>query len=280
MKLGIIAGKGDVPRLIAEDRLRRGEDTFIIMIKGFEEAWMKTFDHELCGIAETGKMLKALRNNACDTLTFIGNIKRPDFSRLKPDLKAVTLLPQVLKEATKGDDALLRALVKIFEDEGFSVVGAQDVLAPLKCQSGYLSQRRPSDTLIQDIRHAYTIAGDIGRLDIGQGVVVANGIVLAVEAQEGTDQMLKRVSNLPQDIRGDEDEQVGVLLKRPKPIQERRVDLPTIGPETVRRAAEAGLAGVVFVEDGILIVNRDEIVSLADELGLCLICLQNDGSLP
>lgn len=280
MKLGLISGTGDIPRLIAEDRKSRGEETFILAIKGYTEPWQEGFPHEVCGIAETGKMFKALKSAGCDTVTMIGNVKRPDFSKLKPDMKGISLLPRVLKAAAKGDDALLRSVIDIFESEGFSIVGAQDLMNELKSTSGVLSARKPDARDCTDILLAFDIAGEIGRLDIGQGAVIANGLVLAVEAQEGTDEMLKRVGRLPAEIRGSENERRGVLLKRPKPIQERRVDLPTIGTSTLRNAAEAGLSCIAFVEDGALLVHKDELVELANRFGMSLVCLKQDGALP
>ncbi len=280
MSLGLIAGGGDIPRLIAEHRVANGEPVFVIGIKGFVEPWVSDFPHEMCGIAETGRMLKALKAANCDTVSLIGIVKRPDFSKLKPDFKAVTLLPRIIKAATKGDDALIRSVVSIFEDEGLKVVGAETLLDDIRSVVGSLSARPLSEEDKQDIQHCYEIAGEIGRLDIGQGAVVARGLVLAVEAQEGTDEMLRRITKLPEEIRGTENERCGVLLKRPKPMQERRVDLPTIGPSTIRLAAEAGLSSVVFLEDGALIVEKDEIIRLANAFGMSVVGLTKDGKLP
>lgn len=280
MKLGLISGTGDIPRLIAEHRKANGQETFIIRIKGYLEDWQKDHPNEICGIAETGKMLNALRDAGCDTVTLIGNVKRPDFSKLKPDMKALSLLPRVLKAASQGDDALLRSMVDIFESEGFKVVGAEDLLTQLRAKPEVLTEHKPDGQDITDIDLCFRIAGEIGKLDIGQGAVVANGLVLAVEAQEGTDEMLKRIARLPENIRGSEDKRRGVLLKRPKPIQERRIDTPVIGPSTVHNAAEAGLSAIAVVENGALIVNKKELVSLANRYGLSIVCLHENGELP
>ena len=237
MKLGLIAGQGDVPRLIAEHFRDAGTPPLIIMIKGFESDWARSFDHEVCGIAEFGKVLNCLRAHGCERVSFIGNIKRPDFSSLKPDLKGVSLLPRIVAAARKGDDALLNAVVGVFEQEGFHVVGAHELLTSLTHPAGLLNSVPVDEIDKSDVRLAYDIAGEIGRLDIGQGCVVAEGLVLAVEAQEGTDEMLKRVAKLPEAIRGTEDNRSGALVKRPKPIQDKRVDLPTIGPSFTRKPA-------------------------------------------
>lgn len=280
MKLGLIVGTGDVPRLIAEHRKASSEETFVIAIKGFEEPWIDGYEHAVCGIAEIGRLLKLLHGAGCNAVSFIGNVKRPDFSKLKPDLKGISLLPRVLKAARKGDDALLRCLVELFEQEGFEVKGAHELLDTLTRQAEILGKHSPDQEAADDLVRAYFVSGEMGRLDIGQGAVVARGLVLAVESQEGTDEMLRRVGRLPENLRGTEDDRVGVLVKRPKPIQERRVDLPTIGESTIRFAAEAGLAAVAGVENATLWINSDEIIRLADAFGISLISLNSDGTLP
>lgn len=279
MKLALITGQGDIPRLIAEHRRDAGEPPFIIALKGFEGDWIRNFEHDVSGIAEFGKTFKTLRAQGCDTISFIGNVKRPDFSKLKPDLKGMSLLPKMVAAARKGDDALLRAIVKAFEDEGFAVVGAHDLLNDLSQTAGRLNTVSIDDTALDDIALAYEVAGEIGRLDIGQGCVVCNGLVLAVEAQEGTDEMLKRVGKLPENIRGSESDRKGVLLKRPKPIQEQRVDMPTLGPSTVRLADDAGLKVIAAIEGGALWVELEEMRRLADAAGIALVSLSKEGRL-
>ena len=118
---------------------------------------------------------------------------------------------------------------------------------------------------------ALHVAREIGRLDVGQGAVVCDGLVLAVEAQEGTDAMLARVSTLPEAIRGRPDEPRGVLAKAPMPIQETRIDLPTIGLGTIQRAAQAGLAGVAGEVGRLLVLDREAVIAMADELGIFVV---------
>ncbi|MAK61968.1 MAG: UDP-2,3-diacylglucosamine pyrophosphatase [Ponticaulis sp.] len=280
MKLGMIAGSGDLPQVVANHRRTVDEHVHVLLIKGFEQPWVADFSHDICGIAELGKMVKSLKAQNCDTLTLIGNVKRPDFGKIKADLKGMSLLPRIIRAAKKGDDALLRTMVEIFEEEGFRVIGVQDLLEDLVLPPVRLTDAEPSTELADDVRRAFDIAGVIGSEDIGQGCVVCSGLVLAVEAQEGTDEMLKRVARLPSEIRGTEDQRRGVLVKRPKPIQEQRVDLPVIGPSTIRLAATAGLVAVCGVENGALWVAKEESVALAESLGVSLISLCEDGSLP
>jgi hypothetical protein len=170
--------------------------------------------------------------------------------------------------ARKGDDALLRFLIGEFESEGFHVEGAHEVAAGLTLAHGPLGRLAPGPEHQLDMHKAFHVAGEIGRLDVGQGAVVCEGLVLAVEAQEGTDAMLERCVGLPQALRGSPKARRGVLAKRPKPIQEQRVDLPAIGVATVVGAARAGLAGIVGEAGKALVMDHEAVAKAADELGL------------
>ena len=146
--------------------------------------------------------------------------------------------------------------------------------------AGVLNSVAVTDSERADIQEAYRIAGAIGDLDIGQGAVVCGGLVLAVEAQEGTDEMLRRIARLPVEIRGTEDERKGTLLKRPKPMKDKRVDMQTIGPSTVSKAAEAGLKVIAAVEHSALWVEVEKLKSLADAVGISLVSLRENGDMP
>ncbi|MCR9078194.1 MAG: UDP-2,3-diacylglucosamine diphosphatase LpxI [Hyphomonadaceae bacterium] len=268
--LGIIAGLGALPVQVAEAATARGQGVYVLRLKGFEEPDLERFPGEVGGIAEIGKAFKAFRQAGCEQICFAGVVKRPDFKALKPDLKGMSLLPKAISVARKGDDALLTFMIKVFEDEGFEIVGANEAAGHLEAPEGVLAGPEPSAEQIQDLKKAAHVALEIGRLDIGQGAIVANGLVLCVEAQEGTDEMLKRCADLPLTIRGSETARLGVLVKRPKPQQERRIDLPTIGKKTLDGAAAAGLAGIGYEAGGALIVDVETVKSHAEALGLFL----------
>jgi hypothetical protein len=170
--------------------------------------------------------------------------------------------------ARKGDDALLREVVAAYEEAGFQVVGADRLLAALLAPEGALGTLSPGERDWRDIRRAAAVVASLGVLDIGQGAVVCDGLVLAVEAQEGTDEMLRRCARLPAELRGGPDRRCGVLVKRPKPQQERRIDLPVIGVETVRLSAAAGLAGVAVEAGAALVLDRAAVAAEADALGV------------
>ncbi|MEM7328975.1 MAG: UDP-2,3-diacylglucosamine diphosphatase LpxI [Pseudomonadota bacterium] len=268
--LGIIAGLGDLPVQVAAAATERGQGVYVLRLKGFEEPALEAYPGEVAGIAQLGKAFKAFRAAGCQQICFAGIVKRPDFQSLKPDLKGVSLLPKAIAAAREGDDALLRFLIGVFEDEGFEVIGADQAAQSLTVTEGLLAGPEPSEAQLADLRKAAEIASQMGQLDIGQGAIVANGLVLCVEAQEGTDQMLRRCATLPAQIIGSDAARLGVLVKRPKPQQERRIDLPTIGLNTIELAAQAGLAGIGFEANGALMLNAEKIQARANALGMFL----------
>jgi DUF1009 family protein len=270
-RLGLIAGGGRLPVEIAEHCRRSGRPVFVVRLKGFAGPELSAFDGADVGLAELGKCIKALRTAGCKAVCLAGRVTRPEFAQLAPDIRGLAALPGAIAAARKGDDALLRFLVGELEREGFAVEGAERVVDDLALSAGLLGRHAPGETHLADVRQALKVARAIGEFDIGQAAVVCDGLTLAVEAQEGTDAMLARVAQLPAHLHGHADARRGVLAKAPKPIQETRVDLPTIGPATVRGAAEAGLAGIVGESGRLLVLERAETVALADELGLFIL---------
>ncbi|MET0293598.1 MAG: UDP-2,3-diacylglucosamine diphosphatase LpxI [Phenylobacterium sp.] len=271
LKLGLIAGGGALPVEIAGHCERAGRPYFVVRLKGSAGEELQAFPGADVGIAELGKCFRALKRAGCKAVCFAGQVMRPDFRAIAPDLRGLVALPAVLAAARKGDDALLRALLGEFEKEGFVVEGAHEVMGDLTLAAGPLGRHAPTPQQASDIARALEVALEIGRLDVGQGAVVCEGLVLAVEAQEGTDAMLRRVAELPAAIRGEPGAPRGVLAKRPKPIQETKVDLPTIGVGTVHQAARAGLAGIAGEAGGLIVLDREAVITLADELGLFIV---------
>lgn len=267
-KLGLIAGGGALPLAIAARCEAEGRALFVIRLSGFADPHLVRYPGADIGIAELGKALAALKAAGCQSVCFAGTVNRPDFRALKPDLKGATLLPGIIAAATKGDDALLRKILSVFENEGYVVEGADDILGGETLPQGALGSVHPSDEQISDLRKALHMAEKAGELDIGQGAVVCDGLVLAVEAQEGTDAMLTRVAGLPADLRGAPGTPKGALGKAPKPIQDLRVDMPVIGTRTLELAAAAGLAGVGGVAGRLILIDRESLIATADRLGL------------
>jgi DUF1009 family protein len=267
-KLGLIAGGGRLPYELASFCRRAGRPLFVVRLKGFADPEMGEFEGAPAGIAEFGRCLDLLKSNGCVDVCLAGVVTRPDFNALKPDLRGLSIIPGAIAAARHGDDALLRYLLQLFEKEGYRVEGAHQVMGELTLGLGALGKIAPEEDAAADARKAMQVAAAIGRLDIGQGAVVCAGLVLAVEAQEGTDAMLARVAGLPAEIRGGRERPRGVLAKAPKPMQERRIDLPTLGVTTLEGVAAAGLCGVVGEAGGLIVVDREAVAAAADRLGL------------
>ena len=267
-KLGLIAGGGQLPVEVAKACERIGRPLFVIRLRGLAAEALMAFDGVELGIEQFGKGLAALHQANCVAICMTGLGKRPGFAAIRPDMKGVAILPGAIAAARNGDDALMRYFVGQFEKDGFRVEGATDVTGALLLNEGPLGKRSPTTEQMADVSKAMAVARAIGALDVGQGAVVCDGLVLAVEAQEGTDAMLARVAGLPEEIRGVTARPKGALAKVPKPIQERRMDLPTIGVRTLEACAQAGLCGVAGEAGGLVVLDKDAVITAADRLGL------------
>lgn len=267
-RLGLIAGGGALPLAIAARCEAEGRPLFVIRLTSFADPHLARYPGADLGMAELGKALAALKASGCKAVCFAGTVSRPDFKALKPDLKGAILLPGIIAAATKGDDALLRKILSVFENEGYAVEGADDILGGETLGAGALGAVSPTADQLADLNKALHVAEKAGELDIGQGAVVCDGLVLAVEAQEGTDAMLMRVAGLPADLHGSVKSPKGALGKAPKPIQDLRVDMPVIGTRTLELAAAAGLAGVGGVAGQLILIDRPALIETANRLGL------------
>ncbi len=261
-KLGIIAGGGALPLQIVEACRQKKTPFHLIRLAGFADDALKELPGADIALGEFGALLRELKENACDAAVMAGIVKRPDFATLKLDWGAAMRLPKLLAAAARGDGAVLNLLVAELEADGVAVIGAEEAVEGLAAPAGPLGARSPSQDDFADIRKAASVIAALGPYDVGQAAVVARGLVLAIEAAEGTDAMLERCATLPEAVRG------GVLVKCPKPGQDRRVDLPVIGSDTIRRAQAAGLSGVAVESGRALVMDRAEAIRLADAAGL------------
>jgi len=269
-KLGIIAGGGELPVLLAEHCANEKRAYFVARISPYAAEALKLHPGSDNGLGHMGARMRAMRDAGVDAVVLIGQVPRPDLSQLDFDDGATAMLPAIVSALPQGDDAVLRAILTEHERAGFTVVGAEAVMGDLLATAGVWGRVRPTDAQMRDIRKGAAVAHAIGAFDIAQGVVVCDGHVLAMEAAEGTDEMLKRVALLPEALRGSPERLRGALVKRPKPIQERRIDLPVVGMRTIEGAQRAGLAGIAVEAHGALVVRRAEMIAEADKRGLFL----------
>jgi UDP-2,3-diacylglucosamine hydrolase len=266
--LGIIAGGGPMPTRVATAARAAGRHVFIVGVEGFADpAVLAPWPHEILRIGAAGRIVATLRENGCQDLVMIGPVSRPSLLDLRPDADGVRILARIGRAIFLGDDGLLAAIMRVFAEEGFRVIGAHEILQGVIAPVGVLSRVAPDAQALADIARGVEVTRVLGEADVGQGCVVQQGLVLAVEAIEGTDAMLSRAATLRRDGIG------GVLVKLVKPGQDRRADLPTIGPETVRHAAAAGLRGLAFEAGATILAEREACVAAADAAGLFLLGL-------
>ncbi len=267
-RLGIIAGAGQLPLTVRTACEASGRPYSLLAIEGQACADVLAHAHAVLGYGSIGRAVTLLRELHCEDVVMVGKVGRPDFSALKLDWKGIKVLHRVIAAARRGDDALLSEMGRIFEEEGFRLIGPDDVARDLLAPAGSLTARTPDEKAMADIARAAQVVRALGSFDVGQGAVVCDGLVLAIEAAEGTDAMLRRCAALPETVRGSAFGRHGVLVKLPKPGQERRIDLPTIGTATVEGVAAAGLAGIAIEAEGALMLDRAAITALADSCGV------------
>jgi DUF1009 family protein len=267
--LAIIAGGGTLPIALAAAAAAQGRAVHVLGIRGEADAKISRFPHTWLKWGEVGKLFATLEELGCQDLVIIGSVSRPDLANVRFDFGAIKNLPFLLGLGVGGDDQVLSSVVRFLEGKGYRVYGAGEVAPELLAAEGTIGDKAPSPDDRADIETGFRVVSALGRLDVGQAAVVVKGRVLAVEAAEGTDAMLARCAELRKG--GRRRGLAGVLVKAPKPGQEERVDLPTIGPDTVEMAAQAGLAGIAVAAGRVLIADRDATIAAAGQHGLFLV---------
>jgi UDP-2,3-diacylglucosamine hydrolase len=261
-RLGIIAGGGGLPARLIEACRRDQRPFFVLGLKGQTDgSILKDTLHAWTRLGATTETIRLLKSNDVDTLVMAGAIRRPTLAELKPDLRTIQVFAKLGLRAL-GDDTLLSAVAQEAEKEGFRLVGVQEIEPGVLSPEGIIGKLAPTAEHQSDIDVGIRVTKELGRLDIGQACVVQQGIVLGLEAVEGTDALLERCRKLRRKGRG------GVLVKSCKPQQDRRLDLPAIGLRTVRRAFEAGLEGIAVEAGAAVLLDREEVAAAADKLGL------------
>ena len=205
--------------------------------------------------AKAGVFRRHARAEGCRDVVFVGTALRPPLRSLRIDWLTLRLLPRIVRAYRGGDDHLISGIARVFEDHGFRIVAPHEVAPEILMPAGPSEADRPRSAIYADIAQALALLAATGPFDMGQAAVVAGNHVLAVEAAEGTDAMLGRIAELRTRGRIAAPLGTGVLVKAPKPQQDRRFDLPAIGPRTVEEAARAGLAGIAVVAGSTIVAE-------------------------
>lgn len=270
--LAIIAGRGGQPRQIAERRRDHGLPYLLIVFPDCWEDWMADHPHQQHEFEKVGALFRALRHEGATHVVFSGAMNRPKLKPWRVDAKAVGVLAKAVRLLGQGDDAMLRGFAGIIEGEGLAMIGAREVLGEGgTVAKGPLGAKSLADRDRRDAARAAQIVAALGTLDIGQGAVVANGVCLAVEAIGGTDLMLTQLADLPAERRATCPPPSGVLYKGPKPGQDRRMDLPAIGPQTVAGVVTAGLSGIVVAAGETMLLEAEATRAAADAAGVFVV---------
>ncbi len=267
--LAMICGGGSLPLAVADLVAARGRQVVLFPLYGAAEGLaLARYRHHWIHIGQIGKFLRLAQAEGCRDVVCIGSLVRPSIWQVHPDLVGLSYLPAVLKAFRGGDNHLLSNMAKVLEGAGLRLLGAHEVAPQILVPPGALGRVQPSERDRADIALALDYLHAAGPFDVGQAVVVADRHVLAVEAAEGTDAVLARVAEMRANGRVRAAVGRGVLVKAPKPEQDRRFDLPSIGPKTVEGAARAGLAGIAVIAGETIMADPGELVAQADRAGI------------
>ena len=258
-QLGILAGGGVLPQKLLEACDEQGITPFVVGFEGqTDPSIIHGRSHLWTRLGAAGQVIKTLKSHNIRDLVFIGSIRRPTIAELRPDLKAAEFFARASWKVIGGDNGFVEALRDFLGQEGFRIHGIHAIASNLLAPEGVIGSVQPMRRDWLDIEKGIEISQELGRLDIGQAVVIQEGIVLAVEAAEGTDRLMERSAALMRKGRG------GVLVKTCKPQQDRDFDLPTIGPQTIANAASCGLAGVAIHAGHSLLIDPEDVAQIAD----------------
>ncbi len=261
-KLAIFAGRGNLPKMLIADCEKKGREFVVFLLDGeiYEIDYSQYNPHKVA-YGEVEKFLEILKANNVKNIVFIGGVTKPNFSTLKVDKTGTILLAKILANKILGDDAVLTTVIKFFEKQGFKFLRIDELLDCVVSKKTTLTQKEPSKENLEDIKIGIEAVKYFSRFDVGQSLVIAQKQIIAVEALEGTDEMIKRCKNLRQN---------SVLVKMKKPKQSVKADLPTIGVETIKNCAASGIKGIAIQANSTLVLDKEEVIKTADELGLFL----------
>ena len=257
--LCVIAGGGILPRKLADNFDPSGDRIFFLAFRNVTDPEVVAGrHHEWLELGEVQKAIDAMHRNNVDKVVMAGPIQRPALSSLALDIRALQMLAKGGLKAF-GDDGLLSLVAKEIEKEGIKVIGIEQILPGVLTKAGLLAGPAPTKISWDDIKRGLQVLNSLGPCDVGQSIAVQEGIVLAIEAIEGTDQMIERAGSLQRNVSGP------ILIKISKTNQDKRVDLPTAGPETVNNAIRSGFQGLALEANNSLLLDKDRVIKIAEK---------------
>jgi UDP-2,3-diacylglucosamine hydrolase len=270
--LGLICGAGTVPFAVADAVRRRGRPVVLFALRGWADAAaVRAYPHHWIALGQFGRFCRLARSESCRDLVLVGGLIRPSLLQLRLDWGTLRQAPLIIRSFRGGDDHLLSGMGRMFEGAGFRMVGAHEAAPEITAPVGALGHLKPAAAMEEDIDRGFALLAAMSAFDVGQAAVVVGRRVVAVEAAEGTDAMLDRVAAMRESGRIALPAGAGVLVKAPKRRQDRRFDLPSIGPETVEAVARAGLAGLAAVAGAAIVAEPQRVAQLAEERGVFVV---------
>jgi DUF1009 family protein len=277
--VAVICGGGSFPGAVAAAIARSGRRPVMFAVRGWADPKViERYDHHWIAIGQAGRFLRLTRAEHCRDALIIGTLLRPPLTQIRLDWQMIRLMPRVVDFFRGGDDRLLSGLARLFDEAGMRIIGVKEVAPEIIVPEGVLGRYEPSARDRADVVHALTVIATLGPFDVGQAVVVANGHVLAVEAAEGTDSLLARITELRGQGRVATSAGVGVLVKAPKPGQDQRFDLPAIGPRTIENVARAGLAGLAVAAGNTIVAEPEQLIAAADREKVFVVGVREDST--
>jgi UDP-2,3-diacylglucosamine hydrolase len=277
--LAVICGGGSLPFAVADAAIRNGRRVVLIGLRGFAEAErIACYPHHWLAVGQAGRLFRLLESEGCHDLVFIGNLVRPTISQLRLDLAGLRLMLRFAGMFRGGDSHIFRSVIAMVEERGVRVIGAHEIAPHILVPEGALGSRQPGAGDRSDIARGLEFLRVTGPFDVGQAVVIAENRIVCVEAAEGTDHMLARLADLRRSGGVRFASGTGVLVKAPKPGQDRRIDLPSIGPKTIESARAAGLNGIAVIADSTIVAEAEQVAELAERAKLFVVGVREEGA--
>ena len=277
--IAVICGGGSFPGAVAEAIERRGGRSVMLAVRGWADPQVvERRAHHWIALGQAGRLVRLAQSEHCREAIFIGTLLRPPLTQLRLDWQTIRWIPRIVRSFRGGDDQLLSGVASMLTDAGLKIIGIDEVAPEILVPAGVLGRYQPSERDRADIARALALIAALGPFDVGQAAIVANNHVLAVEAAEGTDNLLLRIAELRHERRVTTPPGVGVLVKAPKPGQDRRFDLPSIGPKTIENVARAGLAGVAVSAGGAIVAEAARAIAAADREKIFFVGVPEDAA--
>ena len=267
--LGLIVGESSLPNFVINKLLKKNIE-FLILDLTKSNIYKRYKNSYSLKITELGKAISILKKNNCKNVIFIGKVERPDISLLKFDRKALFYLPRLFSAFKKGDGNILKEIIKIFKENKLNVVNSMKFTPELIFKDKSINKLKINNTDKSSISKGVKIIKSLSKFDIGQSVVINNGYVLAIEGPEGTDETIKRSLHLSKKYKL---KNKSILIKFPKANQDLRIDLPTIGFDTIKNCIKANIKGIAVKRSQNIILDKDKIINLVKKNNFFIISI-------